>query len=148
MINTNCAGLAACTRLVLPGMVERGRGHVVNVGSTAGSYPYPNGNVYAATKAFVHQFSLGLRADLFGTGVRITCIEPGMANTEFSTVRFEGDRARADALYDGWQALTPEDVAEAVYWSTLQPQHVNVNIIELTPTKQVFAGMKIDKASS
>lgn len=148
MINTNCTGLAACTRLVLPGMVERGRGHVINVGSIAGSYPYPNGNVYAATKAFVHQFSLGLRADLFGTGVRVTCIEPGMAATEFSTVRFGGDKQKADALYTGWQALTAEDVAESVYWSTQQPQHVNVNVIELMPTNQVFAGMKIDRDPS
>lgn len=143
MLQTNCGGLMACTRLVLPGMVERGRGHVINIGSTAGTHPYPNGNVYAATKAFVHQFSLGLRADLFGTGVRVTCVEPGMADTEFSTVRFGGDRASADALYAGWQALTAEDVAESVYWSTQQPQHVNVNVIELTPTAQVFAGMKI-----
>lgn len=148
MVDTNCGGLMTCTRLLLPGMVERGRGHVINIGSVAGSYPYPNGNVYAATKAFVHQFSLGLRADLFGTGVRVTCVEPGMADTEFSTVRFSGDKEKADALYTGWQALTSEDIAEAVYWSTLQPPHVNVNVIELMPTNQVFAGMKIDREPS
>ena len=101
MIETNCTGLVNCTRALLPGMVARGRGHVVNIGSIAGTYPYPGGNVYGATKAFVHQFSLNLRADLLGTGVRVTCIEPGMAETEFSVVRFQGDAARAKAAVPG-----------------------------------------------
>ncbi|MGD0605870.1 MAG: SDR family NAD(P)-dependent oxidoreductase [Streptosporangiaceae bacterium] len=104
MIDTNCTGLVTCTRAILPGMVERGRGHVVNLGSVAGSYPYPGGNVYGATKAFVHQFSLNLRSDLHGTGVRVTSVEPGMSGeTEFSTVRFGGDQGQADAVYAGMQ---------------------------------------------
>jgi 3-hydroxy acid dehydrogenase / malonic semialdehyde reductase len=103
MIDTNCKGLAYCTRAILPGMVARRRGHVINLGSVAGTYPYPGGNVYGGTKAFVHQFSLNLRSDLHGTGVRVTCVEPGMADTEFSTVRFGGDKAQADTVYAGMQ---------------------------------------------
>jgi 3-hydroxy acid dehydrogenase / malonic semialdehyde reductase len=137
MIDTNCRGLVHCTRAVLPGMVARGRGHVVNIGSVAGTYPYPGGNVYGATKAFVRQFSLNLRSDLHGTGVRITCVEPGMCEgTEFSLVRFAGDANRADAVYEGLRALTAEDIAETVHWVTSQPAHVNVNTIELMPVAQ------------
>src|SRR6185437_17130834 len=125
MIDTNCKGLVYVTRAVLPGMVERGRGHVVNIGSTAGSYPYPGGNVYGATKAFVHQFSLNLRSDLHGTGVRVSCIEPGMCGgTEFSKIRFEGDLARAAKVYEGMQPLSAEDIADAVAWITSLPAHV------------------------
>ncbi|MGH2901160.1 MAG: SDR family NAD(P)-dependent oxidoreductase, partial [Solirubrobacteraceae bacterium] len=132
MVDTNCKGLVYLTRAVLPGMVERGRGHVINLGSVAGSYPYPGGNVYGASKAFVHQFSLNLRSDLHGTGVRVTCVEPGMAGgTEFSTVRFEGDQDRARAVYSGVQPLSPEDVAESIHWVASLPSHVNVNTIEL-----------------
>src|SRR6202167_1464522 len=109
MIDTNCKGLVYCTRAILPGMVERGRGHVVNLGSVAGTYPYPGGNVYGATKAFVHQFSLNLRSDLHGTGVRVTCVEPGMADTEFSLVRFAGDKQKADSTYNGFQPLSGAD---------------------------------------
>ena len=137
MLDTNCRGLVHCTRAVLPGMVERGRGHVVNLGSVAGTYPYPGGNVYGATKAFVRQFSLNLRSDLHGTGVRVTCVEPGMCEgTEFSLVRFGGDRAKADAVYAGMRALTADDIAESVLWATRQPPHVNVNSIELMPVAQ------------
>jgi 3-hydroxy acid dehydrogenase/malonic semialdehyde reductase len=146
MIDTNCTGLVTVTRTVLPGMVERRRGHVVNLGSVAGSYPYPGGNVYGATKAFVHQFSLNLRSDLHGTGVRVTCIEPGMCGgTEFSTVRFGGDQARADAVYAGVTPLSADDVAEAVAWATAQPAHVNVNTIELMPVAQSFAPFQIHR---
>lgn len=144
MIDTNCRGLAMVTRAVLPGMVARGRGHVVNLGSVAGSYPYAGGNVYGATKAFVHQFSLNLRSDLHGTGVRVTCIEPGMCGgTEFSTVRFGGDAGRAAAVYEGMQPLTADDIAEAVAWTVAQPAHVNVNLIELMPVAQSFAGFQV-----
>jgi 3-hydroxy acid dehydrogenase / malonic semialdehyde reductase len=146
MIETNCTGLASVTRVVLPGMVERHRGHVVNMGSIAATYPYPGGNVYGATKAFVHQFSLGLRADLHGTGVRVTCIEPGLVEgTEFSAVRFAGDADRAAALYAGTQPLTPDDIAAAVEWVTSQPPHVNVNFIELMPVSQSFAALPVDR---
>lgn len=144
MIATNCAGLAQMTRAVLPGMIARSAGHVINLGSVAGSYPYPGGNVYGATKAFVRQFSLNLRSDLHGTGVRVTCIEPGMCGgTEFSTVRFGGDAEKAAAVYAGMTPLSAEDIAEAVYWTLSQPPHVNVNIIELMPVAQSFAPFQV-----
>jgi 3-hydroxy acid dehydrogenase / malonic semialdehyde reductase len=146
MIETNCTGLVYMARALLPGMVERGRGHVVNLGSIAGTYPYPGGNVYGATKAFVHQFSLNLRADLHGTGVRVTCIEPGMiGGTEFSEVRFGGDAERAAGLYADTQPLGPEDIASAVEWVTAQPEHVNVNTIELMPVVQSFGALPVDR---
>ena len=143
MLDTNCKGLVACTRAVLPGMVERGRGHVVNLGSIAGTYPYPGGNVYGGTKAFVHQFSLNLRADLHGTGVRVTCIEPGMADTEFSLVRFEGDHDKAERVYADMQPLTGDDIAESIHWVVSQPDHVNVNTLELMPTAQAFGAFRV-----
>lgn len=144
MVDTNCKGLMYCTRAVLPGMVERRRGHVINIGSIAGTYPYPGGNVYGATKAFVHQFSLNLRSDLHGTGVRVTSVEPGLCGgTEFSLVRFGGDQAKADAVYAGTQPLTAEDVAESVYWVASLPPHVNVNVLELMPVVQSFAPLQV-----
>lgn len=147
MIETNCTGLVYVTRAVLPGMVARRRGHVVNMGSIAGTYPYPGGNVYGATKSFVHQFSLGLRADLHGTGIRVTCIEPGLiGGTEFSEVRFAGDTEKAAGLYAGTEPLGPEDIAAAVDWVTSQPEHVNVNVVELMPVSQSFAALPIDRA--
>jgi 3-hydroxy acid dehydrogenase/malonic semialdehyde reductase len=146
MLDTNCAGLLHCTRAVLPGMVARGRGHLINLGSTAGSYPYPGANVYGATKAFVHQFSLNLRSDLHGTGVRVTCIEPGMSGgTEFSTVRFDGDEATARAVYADMQPLTADNIAAAVHWAVSQPAHVNINTIELMPVAQSFAPFQIHR---
>jgi 3-hydroxy acid dehydrogenase / malonic semialdehyde reductase len=147
MIDTNCKGLVHCTRAILPGMVARGRGHVINLGSVAGSYPYPGGNVYGGTKAFVHQFSLNLRSDLHGSGVRVTCVEPGMADTEFSTVRYSGNTAKADAVYAGMQPLTADDIAESIYWAATLPQHVNVNTIELMPTAQSFAPFQVARES-
>ncbi|WP_174292635.1 SDR family NAD(P)-dependent oxidoreductase, partial [Sphingomonas bacterium] len=144
MIDTNCRGLAHVTRAVLPGMIARGRGHVVNMGSVAGSYPYPGGNVYGATKAFVHQFSLNLRSDLIGTPVRVTCIEPGMVGgTEFSAVRFGGDEAKAASVYAGMQPLTADDVAETVWWTTNLPPHFNVNTMEIMPVAQSFAAFQV-----
>lgn len=146
MIDTNCRGLVHVTRALLPGMVARGRGQVVNLSSVAGTYPYPGGNVYGATKAFVHQFSLNLRSDLHGTGVRVTSIEPGMADTEFSTVRFSGDSSKAGAVYDGMQPLTADDVAEAVHWAATLPEHVNINVIEMMPTAQSFAAFQVARS--
>jgi 3-hydroxy acid dehydrogenase/malonic semialdehyde reductase len=143
MIDTNCKGLVYCTRAILPGMVARGRGHVINLGSVAGTYPYPGGNVYGGTKAFVHQFSLDLRSDLHGTGVRVTCVEPGMAETEFSLVRFDGDKDKAGAVYAGMNPLTPDDIAESIYWAATLPGHVNVNTIELMATSQSFAPFQV-----
>jgi 3-hydroxy acid dehydrogenase/malonic semialdehyde reductase len=146
MVDTNCKGLVYCTRAILPGMVARGRGHVVNLGSVAGTYPYPGGNVYGATKAFVHQFSLNLRSDLHGTGVRVTCVEPGMADTEFSLVRFSGDQGKADNVYSGMQPLTADDIAESIHWAATMPQPVNVNTIELMATAQSFAPFQVARS--
>jgi 3-hydroxy acid dehydrogenase/malonic semialdehyde reductase len=144
MIDTNVKGLTYVTHALLPGMVARGRGHVINMGSVAANYPYPGGNVYGATKAFVRQFSLNLRADLVGRGVRVTDIEPGLCGgTEFSQVRFHGDVAKAAAVYDGVQPLTAEDIAEAVFWSANLPAHMNVNTMELMPTCQAAGPFKI-----
>jgi NADP-dependent 3-hydroxy acid dehydrogenase YdfG len=145
MVDTNVKGLLYVTRAVLPGMVARDRGHVINLGSVAGSYPYPGGNVYGATKAFVEQFSLNLRADLAGKRIRVTNIEPGMAETEFSLVRFKGDEARARAAYQGFPALTPDDIAESVRWVAGLPAHVNVNRLELMSVMQSFAGFSIKR---
>jgi len=137
MINVNCTGLAFITRQLLPGMVQRNKGHVINIGSIAGTYPYRGGNVYGATKAFVEQFSLNLKADLLGTGVRVTNIEPGMVgDSEFSLVRFKGDEDKAAAVYAGIDALTPEDIAENVGWVLSQPAHVNINRMEIMPVAQ------------
>nr|WP_030427020.1 SDR family oxidoreductase [Allokutzneria albata] len=146
MIDTNCKGLVYCTRALLPGMVARGRGHVINIGSIAGTYPYPGGNVYGATKAFVHQFSLNLRSDLHGTGVRVTCVEPGMCGgTEFSVVRFDGDEGKANDVYAGMKPLSAEDIAESVHWVSAQPPHFNVNTIELMPVAQSFAAFQVHR---
>jgi 3-hydroxy acid dehydrogenase/malonic semialdehyde reductase len=146
MVDTNVKGVMYMTRAVLPGMVNRGRGHVINLSSVAATYPYPGGNVYGATKAFVRQFSLNLRADLAGTGVRVTDIEPGLAGgSEFSVVRFSGDNERAAKLYDGAQPLTPDDIAEAVFWSATLPAHVNINAMELMPVSQSFSALHIHR---
>ena len=144
MIDTNCRGLVTCTRALLPGMVARDRGHVVNVGSVAASYPYPGGNVYGATKAFVHQFSQNLKAELLGTKVRVTVVEPGMAETEFSLVRLR-DAEKARAVYAGVHPLTAEDIAEAVQWCVTRPPHVNVNVIEVMPTQQAFGPFAVHR---
>ena len=146
MIDTNCKGLVYCTRAILPGMVARRCGHVINLGSVAGTYPYPGGNVYGGTKAFVHEFSLNLRSDLHGTGVRVTCVEPGMADTEFSLVRFSGDKGKADNVYAGMQPMTADDIAESIHWAATMPQHVNVNTIELMATAQSFAPFQVARS--
>ncbi len=146
MIDTNCRGLVTLTRAVLPGMVERNRGHVVNIGSTAGNYPYPGGNVYGATKAFVRQFSLNLKADLLGTAVRVSNIEPGMADTEFSLVRLK-DSEKAKKVYQGMQPLTASDIADVVHWCVTRPAHVNVNTIELMPVAQAFSAFSVHRKS-
>lgn len=146
MIGTNCLGLVALTRLVLVGMVARGRGHIVNMGSVAGTYPYPGGNVYGATKAFVHQFSLNLRADLAGTGIRVSCVEPGICGgTEFSETRFGGDRDKAAAVYAGMEPLVSEDIARTIAWIVTSPAHVNVNRIELMPVDQSFGPFAVQR---
>jgi 3-hydroxy acid dehydrogenase/malonic semialdehyde reductase len=148
MVDTNVKGLMYMTRAVLPQMVERNQGHVVNIGSVAGRYPYPGGNVYGASKAFVRQFSLNLRADLFGTRVRVTDVEPGLVGgTEFSAVRFQGDAQRAAKMYEGADPLTPEDVAEAVHWVASLPPRVNINMLEMMPVTQSFAPLRVHRTS-
>src|SRR5262249_45729674 len=146
MIATNCRGLVHVTRHVLPGMVERKRGTVINLGSVAGEFPYPGGNVYGATKAFVHQFTQNLNADLIGTGVRATCIERGLVGgTEFSLVRFGGDAQRARSVYEGTTALTPQDIADVVAWVAGLPPHVTINALSMMPNCQSFAGFTIKR---
>ncbi len=146
MVDTNIKGLMTMTRALLPGMVARNRGHVVNLGSIAGEWPYPGGNVYGATKAFVRQFSLNLRADLLGSRVRVTDIEPGLCGgTEFSTVRFHGDDARAAQVYAQTEPLTAEDVADTVHWVATRPAHVNINTVSLMPTCQAFAPLAVHR---
>ncbi len=147
MVATNVSGLLRMTHALLPGMVERDRGHVVNVSSTAAIYPYPGGHVYGASKSFVTQFSLNLRADLVGTNVRVTDVEPGLVGgTEFSRVRFHGDAARASSVYAGTTPLSAEDIAEAVAWAVGRPAHVNINRIEIMPTCQASGPLAIKRA--
>jgi len=144
MIDTNVTALVTLTRLLLPMLIER-RGAIVNISSIAGSYPYPGGNVYGGTKAFVTQFSLGLRADLHGTGVRVTSIEPGMAETEFTLVRTGGDQAASDKLYAGVHPISADDIAETLWWIANLPAHLNVNRLELMPVNQSFAGFQVHR---
>jgi len=145
MIDTNCKGLTYFTHALLPGMVARNRGHIVNIGSTAGSYAYPGANVYGATKAFVEQFSSNLRSDLLGSQVRVSCIAPGMAETEFSLIRFKQDAEKAAEVYDGSGAMTASDIAHAVMYVTDQPAHLNINHIEMMPVSQASAGLRVHR---
>lgn len=146
MIDSNIKGLMYCTRLLLPGMLERGRGTIVNIGSTAAEWPYPGGNVYGAAKAFVHQFSLNLRADLAGSPIRVTDIQPGLAGgTEFSQVRFKGDAKKAAAVYEGTEALNAQDIADAIYWVISRPSHVNINTMQIMPVSQAFGPLSVKR---
>jgi serine 3-dehydrogenase len=144
MIDTNVTALVTLTRLLLPTLIER-RGAIINISSTASTYPYTGGNVYGGTKAFVSQFSLGLRSDLHGTGVRVTAVEPGMAQTEFTLVRTGGDQAASDKLYAGAHPITADDIAQTLWWIANLPAHLNVNRIELMPTSQSFAGFQVHR---
>jgi serine 3-dehydrogenase len=146
MIDTNITALVTLTRALLPNLIAR-RGGIVNISSTAANYPYAGGNVYGGSKAFVSQFSLGLRADLHGSGVRVTTLEPGMAETEFTLVRTHGDQAASDALYRGAQPLTAADIADTIYWIATLPTHLNVNRLELMPVSQSFAGFQVHRDS-
>ena len=146
MVNTNILGLIHLTHEILPLMVANNDGYIINLSSTAGSYPYFGGNVYGATKAFVTQFSLNLRADLVGKNIRVSNIEPGLCGgTEFSNIRFHGDDTKAAQVYDSVQYVTPQDIANMVAWLIEQPKHVNINRIEVMPTAQTFAGLKVVK---
>lgn len=145
MVETNINGVLHVTYALLPGMITRNSGHIVNLSSIAGTYPYPGGNVYGATKAFLTQFSLNLRADLLGKNIRITSIEPGMCDTEFSTVRFAGDKQKADEVYKGMQPLTAEDIANTILWAVTQPRHVNINRVEVMPVMQAFSPFAVKR---
>ena len=147
MVDTNIKGLMYCTRAILPGMVARGAGHVVNIGSVAASWPYPGGNAYGGTKAFVQQFSRNLRADLTGKNIRVSLVEPGMCETEFSLVRFEGDADKASSVYEGMQPLSGKDVADIVYWTTQVPPHINVNQLEVMPVAQAWSPFAVHRDS-
>lgn len=145
MVDTNIKGVMYCTRAILPGMVERQKGHIINIGSVAGSYPYPGGNTYGGTKAFVEQFSLNLRNDILGSNVRVTNIAPGMCETEFSLVRFKGDADKAASVYQGIKPLSADDIAECIHWVAALPAHVNINILEVMPVNQAFAGFSVHR---
>ena len=144
VIDTNITGLVALTRALLPNLVER-KGQIINLSSVAATYPYKGGAVYAGTKAFVRQFSLDLRSDLAGTGVRVTSVEPGMAETEFTIVRTGGDEAASDALYSNMDPMTADDIAETIWWVATLPPHLNINAIELMPVNQSWAGFAVHR---
>lgn len=145
MIAMNNTSLVAITHHILRGMSARKSGHIINIGSTAGSYPYPGGHVYCAVKAFVKQFSLSLRADLYAKNIRVTNIEPGMVETQFSKVRFKGDEEKAGAVYANTDPLTPQDIAQSVFWAASQPVHVNINRMEIMPTRQAPGPLVVDR---
>lgn len=146
MINVNVMGLTHLTHLILPNMVAKNAGLIINVGSTAGNNPYFGANVYGASKAFVKQFSKNLRADLYGTKVRVTNLEPGMCgDTEFSNVRYKGDDKKVATIYDGVDYVTPQDIANIVSWLVSQPEHININSMEVMPTAQTYAGLKVSR---
>ena len=147
MIDTNITALVTLTHALLPTLIER-RGAIINVSSTAATYPYAGGNAYGGSKAFVSQFSLGLRADLHGTGVRVTALEPGMAETEFTLVRTHGDQAASDTLYKDAEPMTAEDIADTIFWIATLPPHLNINRLEMMPTRQSFAGFQVHRGSS
>jgi len=144
MIDTNITALVTVTHRLLPGLIER-KGVIINMSSVAASYPYPGGNTYGGSKAFVKQFSLGLRSDLHGTGVRVTSIEPGMAETEFTLVRTHGDQAASDKMYGDANPMTAEDIAEQLYYIATLPPHLNINRLEIMPVTQSFAGFQVDR---
>ena len=143
MVDTNIKGVIYLTKAVLPGMIQRGHGQIINIGSVAGSWPYPGGNVYGSTKAFVQQFSRNLRSDLSGKNIRVSLVEPGMSETEFSLIRFEGDQEKAKAVYHSMNPLSADDIAETVFWICSMPAHVNVNQIELMPIAQAWAPFSV-----
>ena len=145
MVDTNIKGVLHFTKFVLPAMKERNSGMIINIGSVAGHAPYKGGNVYGATKAFVKQFSRNLRADLYGTDIKITNIEPGMAETEFSDVRFKGDHEKAKEVYAGMRPLTADDIAETILWIIERPLHVNIDNIEIMPLDQTWGGLTVNR---
>ena len=146
MVGANITSLISISHKVLQLMSKHNRGHIINIGSIAGNWPYPGGHVYCASKAFTRQFSLALRADLNGTNIRVTNIEPGMVETEFSLKRYKGDADKADAVYAGANPLQADDIAETVYWCATQPEHVNINSLEIMPQRQSFGPLAVNRA--
>jgi NADP-dependent 3-hydroxy acid dehydrogenase YdfG len=146
MVDTNITGLLRMTRAILPGMVQRNSGHIISLGSVAGSWPYPGSNAYGGTKAFVKNFSQALRADVLGKNIRVTSIEPGMAETNFSNIRFKGDTEAAHKVYENTQPLTARDIAEIIYWVTSVPQHVNINSLEVMPVCQAWGPLAVSRS--
>ncbi len=147
MIDTNIKGLTTVTHALLPTLIRQGRGAaIINIGSTAARWPYPGGNAYCGTKAFVEQFSRALRSDLLGTGVRVSCLAPGMAESEFTLVRTGGDQSAHDQLYQGVEPIQPEDIAETIYWLATLPAHLNVNTLELMPVRQAWSPLAVHRA--
>ena len=144
-VDTNIRGLLGVTHAVLAGMVKRNRGHIINIGSTAAHYPQATGNVYAGTKAFLHQFSIGLRCDLLGTAIRVTCLEPGFCETEFTATRM-GDPDKAKAFYDGINPISATEIADMLFWLVSLPDHINVNFLEVMPTRQALAGYAVSRS--
>lgn len=145
MVDTNIKGLMRMTRFVLPFMVKRNSGHIINIGSTAGSWPYADGNVYGGTKAFVQNFSRGLRADLLGKNIRVSNIEPGLSETRFSNVRFHGDDEKADKVYENTKPLSAQDIADIIYWVTALPSHININALEVMPVCQAWGPLLVNR---
>ena len=147
MVQTNINGVLYLTHFFLPLMIKKNSGHIINLGSVAGEFPYPGGNVYGASKSFIHQFSLNLRADVLGSNVKVTVIEPGMCMSEFSQVRFKGDLEKAENVYKGMKPLSADDIAETIEWVMTRPSHVNINVISLMPVDQAFSGFAINRKS-
>jgi len=143
MLDTNVNGVVYCTHVILPGMVERNYGHIVNIGSVGGRQPNPGSNIYGSTKAFVHLFSKNVRAECFGKEIRVTCVEPGVARSEFNLVRYEGDKEKAEAGYDGLEVLTSEEIADSIYYCVNLPDHININVIQLMPVMQAYSPWKM-----
>ena len=143
MLDTNVNGVVYCTHVILPGMVERNRGHIVNIGSVGGRQPNPGSNVYGSTKAFVHLFSKNVRAECFGKEIRVTCLEPGVARSEFNLVRYEGNEEKGEAGYEGLDVLTSEEIADSIYYCVALPDHININVIQLMPVMQAYSPWNI-----
>ena len=148
MLDTNVNGVVYCTHVILPGMVERNYGHIVNIGSVGGRQPNPGSNIYGSTKAFVHLFSKNIRAECFGKEIRVTCVEPGVARSEFNLVRYEGDEEKAEAGYAGLEVLTSEDIADSIYYCVALPDHININVIQLMPIMQAYSPWKMYRRDS
>ena len=143
MLNTNVNGVVYCTHVILPGMVERNRGHIIYIGSVGGRQPNPGSNIYGSTKAFVHLFSKNVRAECFGKEIRVTCVEPGISRSEFNLVRYVGNEEKADAGYAGMEPISSDEIADSIYYCVALPDHININVIQLMPVMQAYSPWNI-----